>query len=57
MLVGLAGAAVIVGGLVLGIWALKRQKRQFPKGTHVRTGERQPSEIESKTTWLSGGRS
>lgn len=46
---------VVVGTLALGIWALRRHDRQFPKGTRVRIGEPKPSGIETKTTWLSGG--
>jgi hypothetical protein len=49
---------IVVGGtLALGVWALRRHDRLFPKGTRVRSGEREPSGIETKTTWLSGGRS
>ena len=59
--VGYAVAAVavlvvVVGMFALGIWALRRHDGQFPKGTRVRTGEPKPSGIETKTTWLSGGR-
>jgi hypothetical protein len=50
-----AFAVIVVGTLALGIWALRRHNRQFPKGK-VHFEEREPSSIESKTTWLSGGR-
>jgi hypothetical protein len=47
---------IVLGTLALGLWALRRHSRQFPKGrVHLEPGERRS--IETKTTWLSGGRS
>ncbi len=45
---------IVVGTLALGLWALRRHKKQYPKGVHLEPGEE--SSIETKTTWLSGGR-
>jgi hypothetical protein len=46
---------LVVGTLALGLWALRRHNRQFPKGcVHLEPGEE--SSIETKTTWLAGGR-
>jgi hypothetical protein len=51
-----AFAVIVIGTLALGVWALRRHDRQFPKGrVHLDPGEE--SSIETKTTWLSGGRS
>jgi hypothetical protein len=58
IVLSIAVILVVVGGtLALGVWALRRHDRQFPKGTRVRSGEREASGIETKATWLSGGRS
>jgi hypothetical protein len=46
---------IVVGTIALGLWALRRHNRQFPKG-RVHLEEREPSSIETRTTWLSGGR-
>jgi hypothetical protein len=46
---------IVVGTIALGLWALRPHNRQFPKGlVHLEPGEQ--SSIETKTTWLSGGR-
>jgi hypothetical protein len=47
---------VVVGTLALWMWALRRHDRQYPKGTRLEPGDREPRSIETKTTWLSGGR-
>jgi hypothetical protein len=48
---------VVVGTLALGFWALRRHSKQYPKGsTRLERNPREPDTIESKTTWLSGGR-
>jgi hypothetical protein len=56
-LVTIGFVVIVFGTIALGLWALRRHNRQFPKGTRVRSGERKPSGIETKTTWLSGGHS
>jgi hypothetical protein len=50
-----AFVVLVVGAVALGLWALRRHNRQFPKG-RVHLEESEKSSIESKTTWLSGGR-
>jgi hypothetical protein len=55
-LAAVAFLVVVVGTFALGVWALRRHDRQFPKGTRLRSGERKPSWIETKITRLSGGR-
>lgn len=57
--VTVVGLLLIVGVLGVGVWALRHQKRQFPKGdqtgwTSGRTGA--VSWLTTKFTWLSGGR-
>jgi len=55
----IAGLAVLVGVIVLGLWAIRAQNRMFPKGFD-RTGwnpERgHAGWFLTKFTWLSGGR-
>jgi len=55
----IAGLLLFVGVIALGIWAIRRQNRMFPKGFD-RTGwnpERgRASWLLTKFTWLSGGR-
>jgi hypothetical protein len=51
-----AFVALLVGAVGLGLWALRRHDRQFPKGK-VRLEPGEETSIETKTTWLSGGRS
>ena len=46
---------LVVGTIALGLWASRRHDKQFPKG-RVHLEEREQSSIETKTTWLSGGR-
>ena len=48
-------AVIVIGTIALGLWALRRHNRQFPKG-RVHLEPREQSSIETKTTWLSGGR-
>jgi Flp pilus assembly protein protease CpaA len=57
-LVFLVAFFVVVGGtLALGIWALRRHGKQYLKrSARLKRNLREPDTIESKTTWLSGGR-
>jgi hypothetical protein len=52
------GFALFVGVLALGIWAVRQQSKQFPKGFD-RTGWNPDGEragwFQTKFTWLSGG--
>ena len=45
---------IVVGTIALGLWALWRHDRHYPKGVHLEPREK--GSIETKTTWLSGGR-
>jgi hypothetical protein len=53
------GALLFVGVLGAGLWAVRRQSRQFPKGFD-RTGWKpekgHANWLATKFTWLSGGR-
>jgi ABC-type transporter Mla subunit MlaD len=54
----------LVGGVLflllvvgVGLWALRFQSRQFPKGTKLTASESDaPGRLATKVTWLSGGR-
>jgi hypothetical protein len=53
----------VIGGVVflmlvlgVGLWALRSQSRQFPKGTKLTESERGAAGwFATKFTWLSGG--
>ena len=59
LVTSIAGLLLIVGVIALGVWAIRRQSRQFPEGFD-RTGwnpERgRAGWLLTKFTWLSGGR-
>ena len=53
------GVVIIAATFALCVWAVRHQRRQFPKGN--RTGwkpgpEGDPGWFATKITWLSGGR-
>jgi hypothetical protein len=55
-----AGLALFASVLAIGLWAVRQQSRQFPKGFD-RTGwtpdrDGHASWFATKFTWLSGGR-
>ena len=55
-LVAVVAFLVVVGGtLALGLWALRRQSKQYPKGTRLQNDVSEPRSIESKTTYFGGG--
>ena len=53
---GALALVVIVGGLILGIWALRHQSRQYPKDTRIPMDEERKSESRSSAWMNLGGR-
>jgi hypothetical protein len=51
---GILGLVVILGGVILGIWTLRHQSRQYPKGTRIPMDEQRKSEARS-SAWMTGG--
>jgi hypothetical protein len=49
------GLIVILAVIPLGIWALRRQGRQYPKGTQIATDEERKQEPGRWTGWTRGG--
>ena len=53
----IVGVLVIAATLAIGVWALRHQRRQFPKGAQTGWEPRgDPGWLVTKFTWLSGGR-
>jgi hypothetical protein len=55
MIVGVLGLAVVLGGIALGFWALRRQSRQYPKGTRTARDEERKRESRWSGMWHRGG--
>ena len=56
LIYGIGGAVLLVLILGLGLWALRFQSRQFPKGTKLKASDKgAPGWLATKFTWLSGG--
>jgi hypothetical protein len=53
---GILGLVVIGGAVILGIWALRHQNRQYPKGSRTRSDEERKSESRSSAWMNLGGR-
>jgi hypothetical protein len=52
---GILGLIVILAGIPLGIWALRRQSRQYPKGTRIPMDEERKSGLRWTGMWHRGG--
>jgi uncharacterized protein YneF (UPF0154 family) len=53
-LLGILGLIVILVGIIMGIWALRHQSRQYPKGTRIPMDEERKAEPRW-TGWTQGG--
>jgi hypothetical protein len=54
VIIGTLALIVILAGIALGFWALRRQSRQYPKGTRIPMDEDKKSQARS-SAWMSGG--
>ena len=56
IITGALALVIIVGGLVLGFWALRHQGRQYPKDTRIPMDEGGKAEARSSAWMNLGGR-
>jgi quinol-cytochrome oxidoreductase complex cytochrome b subunit len=54
-IIGTLSAIVILAGIGLGLWALRRQRHQYPKGTRIPMDEKRKSQPRWTGMWHRGG--